>query len=300
MTPTEQHHQGFVEWLDAHRRLLVITGAGCSTASGIPDYRDRNGDWKHKRPVSYGDFVGSAAVRQRYWARSLVGFARVAAAEPNVAHRALARLEAMGRVERVVTQNVDGLHQRAGSRAVIDLHGRLDAVGCLDCGQRVARADVQTLLVAWNPRFAAVAAMAAAGAAPDGDAVLEGPFDDLAVPDCPACGGVLKPAVVFFGESVPKPVVADAYSALQRADAVLVVGSSLMVYSSFRFCTAAAQAGKPLALLNLGRTRADDIASARFALECGAALSAAVEELRYPGTFQATVPRGGSYQPGSP
>lgn len=283
------------DFVEAHRRLFVITGAGCSTSSGIPDYRDENGDWKHKRPVAYADFVGSEAVRRRYWARSLVGFHRVHHAEPNDAHRSLARLEDLGRVEQVVTQNVDGLHQRAGSRSVIDLHGRLDTVHCLECANEVSRLDVQRLLLAWNPRFAS----ATAAHAPDGDAILDGHFDDVLVPDCPRCGGVLKPNVVFFGETVPKGRVADAFAALGRADAVLVVGSSLMVYSGFRFCAAAGAAGKPIALLNRGRTRADDIASLKLAAECGAALRSVLDRVDYSSTFQATVPAGALYQPGS-
>lgn len=284
------------QFILGHPRLLVLTGAGCSTPSGIPDYRDRNGEWKHRRPVAFADFVGSEAVRRRYWARSLVGFERIRGASPNDAHRALARLEAAGRIECLITQNVDGLHQRAGSRAVIDLHGRLDTVTCLDCGAEVSRADFQTLLLAWNPRFAAISAFQA----PDGDAMLEGPFDDVAVPDCPRCGRLLKPSVVFFGESVPKHRVADAFAALERADALLVVGSSVMVYSGFRFCLAAAAAKKPIALLNLGRTRADEIASLKVELDCAAALSGIVSvPAAYPSTFQATLPAGGLYQPGS-
>lgn len=252
----------------AHPRVLVLTGAGCSTASGIPDYRDESGEWKHRRPVAYADFVGSGAVRRRYWARSVVGWARVSQARPNAAHRALKALEDRGLVESLVTQNVDGLHQRAGSRRVIDLHGRLDVVSCLSCKAQIARADLQTLLIAWNPRLARVAS----AAAPDGDAPVEGPFDDVRVPDCPQCGGVLKPDVVFFGESVPKPRVESAMAALHRAAALLVVGSSLMAYSSYRFCVAAAAKGIPAAIVNRGRTRADHLVSLKIEADCGACL----------------------------
>ncbi len=256
-------------------RLFVLTGAGCSTASGIPDYRDESGAWKHKPPVQFGDFIASAATRQRYWARSLVGWTRVAGARPTGAHIALASLERMGAVSTLVTQNVDGLHQRAGSRAVIDLHGRLDTVRCLSCGHCISREALQTELIARNPRWAG----ATATEAPDGDARLDGPFDDFDVPACARCGGVLKPDVVFFGENVPKARVAACYAALAAADGVLVVGSSLMVFSGFRFCLAAAELGKPLALVNRGKTRADGLAHLKVEGECGDVLHDLVSRL---------------------
>ena len=246
-------------------RLFVLTGAGCSTASGIPDYRDEKGEWKNRPPVQFQDFVGSHATRQRYWARSLVGWARISAARPTTAHSALAALEETGAVAALVTQNVDGLHQKAGSRAVIDLHGRLDTVRCLDCGATVSRAAVQSELVGRNPRWARVDAPDL----PDGDVQLGGPFDDVVVPSCVACGGVLKPDVVFFGENVPKARVADCYAALQEADGLLVVGSSLMVFSGYRFCLAAAEMGKKVALVNRGKTRADDLAHVKVEGDCG-------------------------------
>ncbi len=246
-------------------RLFVLTGAGCSTASGIPDYRDEKGAWKHKPPVQFQDFVGSEAARQRYWARSLVGWARVSAASPTGAHTALFALERTGAVASLVTQNVDGLHQKAGSRGVIDLHGRLDTVRCLECGATVSRAAIQAELVTRNPRWARMNAVDA----PDGDAQLEGPFDDVVIPVCRACGGMLKPDVVFFGENVPKTRVADCYAALNDADGVLVVGSSLMVFSGYRFCLAAAEMGKKVALVNRGKTRADDLAHLKVEGDCG-------------------------------
>jgi len=246
-------------------RLFVLTGAGCSTASGIPDYRDEKGEWKNRPPVQFQDFVGSLAARQRYWARSLVGWARVSAARPTAAHTALAALERGGAVSALVTQNVDGLHQKAGSESVIDLHGRLDTVRCLECGATVSRALVQTELVTRNPRFARMDAVDA----PDGDARLEGPFDDVEIPVCRPCGGMLKPDVVFFGENVPKARVAECYQALDGSDGVLVVGSSLMVFSGYRFCLAAAQMGKRVALVNRGKTRADEIAHVKVEGDCG-------------------------------
>ena len=259
-----------VEFVSAHRRMFVLTGAGCSTESGIPDYRDERGDWKRLPPVTYQAFMGEPATRRRYWARSLVGWPRIAAARPNDAHRALAALERQGRCELVLTQNVDGLHQRAGQAAVIDLHGRLDAVRCMGCGDAGARADLQRALAAANPDWADMSA----ASAPDGDADLEGAdFDGFRVPDCGRCGGVLKPDVVFYGENVPRERVASAMGHLENADALLVVGSSLMVYSGLRFVQAAVRMGKPVGAVNLGRTRADDLLHFRTVAPCSAALA---------------------------
>lgn len=257
----------------AHPRLLVLTGAGCSTDSGIPDYRDADGAWKHSRPVMYQDFVGREATRRRYWARSLVGWERIAAAEPNGAHRALARLEGAGIVHHLVTQNVDGLHHRAGSRRVIDLHGRLDVVHCLGCGTSTSRAAFQAEIAARNPDF--VGRLGSATTRPDGD-VDPGAidYDAFDVPACSECGGVLKPGVVFFGEGVPPARVEAAFARLAEADALLVVGSSLMVYSGYRFVQAAGRAGQPLAVVNLGRTRADADVTLKIALPCTAVLDA--------------------------
>ena len=257
------------DFIAAHRRLFVLTGAGCSTGSGIPDYRDEQGAWKRTPPVTYQAFVGDRITRRRYWARSLVGWPRIAQAQPNAAHRALAALEAQGRCSKLLTQNVDGLHQAAGSRAVIDLHGRLDAVVCLGCGASSSRADVQRRLAEANPAWAGLAA----GAAPDGDADLEDrDFATFQVPACDACGGMLKPDVVFFGENVPRTRVDAAMARLAQADGMLVVGSSLMVYSGLRFVHAAVRAQIPVAAVNLGRTRADDLLRFRMAAPCGDAL----------------------------
>jgi NAD-dependent SIR2 family protein deacetylase len=256
-------------FLARHPRLTVLTGAGCSVPSGIPEYRDARGEWKHAKPMTFADFTGSPAARRRYWAGSLRGWPRARDARANPAHLALARLERAGRVVRLVTQNVDGLHQRAGSRRVVDLHGRLDLVECLGCGAVVHREDVQALLLAWNPRMAE----GAAAARPDGDTLVAGSLDDFLVPDCPACGGVLKPKVVFFGESVPKARVDDGFSALEHSDALLVVGSSLMVYSGYRFVRAARALGRPVAVVNLGRTRADAECSLKLERDCAALLA---------------------------
>jgi NAD-dependent SIR2 family protein deacetylase len=257
------------DFLDRHRRLFVLTGAGCSTASGIPDYRDLEGGWKRPPPVTYQAFIGDAATRRRYWARSLVGWRRFGRAQPNGTHAALARLEAGGRVEVLLTQNVDGLHQAAGSRGVIDLHGRLDEVRCLGCERRTARAQFQRELETRNPDWAALDA----ADAPDGDADLDGlDFAAFEVPACADCGGLLKPDVVFFGENVPRERVERAQAHLAAADAMLVVGSSLMVFSGYRFAREAARLGKPIAAVNLGRTRADDLLTLKIEADCAAAL----------------------------
>lgn len=249
------------DFIAAHPRLFVLTGAGVSTDSGIPDYRDNQGGWKRPQPVTYQAFMGDEATRRRYWARSLVGWRRFSRAHPNAAHLALSRMEAAGQVEVLLTQNVDGLHQAAGSHHVIDLHGRLDRVRCMAHGHLVQRSAFQAVLEARNPEWA----LLDAGDAPDGDADLEGQdFSRFDVPACPLCGGLMKPDVVFFGEGVPRERVLAATHGLEQADAVLVAGSSLMVFSGFRFVNAAAKAGKPIAAVNMGRTRADDLFSLKI------------------------------------
>jgi NAD-dependent SIR2 family protein deacetylase len=264
------------QFIRAHPRLFVLTGAGCSTDSGIPDYRDREGEWKRPPPVNFTAFIHEPATRQRYWARSLIGWRRIGSAQPNATHHALARLEQRGQIELLVTQNVDRLHQRAGSERVVDLHGRLDEVRCMDCHWRLAREDFQYLLSERNPGWLHLAATAA----PDGDADLEHrDFARFDIPPCPSCGGIVKPDVVFFGENVPRERVDEATRAWQAADAVLVVGSSLMVYSGYRFVNAAARAGKPVAALTLGRTRADPLLTLKIDASCSEALAF----LRHPG-----------------
>jgi NAD-dependent SIR2 family protein deacetylase len=258
------------DFVDQHRRLFILTGAGCSTRSGIPDYRDADGEWKRARPVTYHAFMGEEATRRRYWARSMIGWRRFHQARPNGAHRALARLEAMGKSEILLTQNVDRLHQAAGSREVIDLHGRLDLVRCMDCERRTPRHDMQDDLSRLNADWLSLDALAA----PDGDADLDSAdFDAFTVPSCERCGGVLKPDVVFFGENVPRERVEAAKARLNQADAMLIVGSSLMVYSGFRFVEMAAAAGKPVAAVNLGRTRADGVLALKVEESCEAALA---------------------------
>lgn len=257
------------DFIERHDRIFVLTGAGCSTGSGIPDYRDADGQWKRAQPVTYQAFMGEPATRRRYWARSLMGWPRFLAAQPNGVHRALAALEARGQLSLLLTQNVDRLHQAAGSREVVDLHGRLDVVRCMDCERRLPRTEFQDDLIARNPGWLELDA----GIAPDGDADLEADFDAFDIPACAHCGGVLKPDVVYFGENVPRERVQAAQHALAHSDALLVVGSSLMVYSGFRFAQWAAKAGLPIAALNHGRTRADDLLALKVEHDCADALS---------------------------
>jgi NAD-dependent SIR2 family protein deacetylase len=290
-------------WIAGRRRVFVLTGAGCSTASGIPDYRDENGDWKRRPPVMILPFRTQEAVYRRYWARAYAGWPRFTAAVPSVAHHALAAWESSGTLACLVTQNVDGLHQRAGSRAVIDLHGRLDEVVCLGCGGRRSRESVQKTMAASNPAWSGclgsqarqedgrdsispplplpllpfVTRAGPVAPAPDGDADVEGPMiESFVPPGCDRCGGLLKPDVVFFGENVPARRVEDARHALSRADAVLVAGSSLMVYSGFRFVRFAHDLGLPIAIVNRGRTRGDDCAELKVCEDVGAVLSHAI------------------------
>ncbi len=262
-------------FIQRYPRLLVLTGAGISTDSGIPDYRDRNGEWKRKQPVQHAEFMHSASTRQRYWGRSLIGWPLMRNARPNPSHYALATLEEQGQIELLVTQNVDRLHQQAGSRAVIDLHGRSDRVICMSCDFATDREHQHRHCAELNPDFIRFSA----DVAPDGDADLEVDFSTFQVPDCPQCGGILKPDVVFFGDNVPKPRVEQALAALQRADALLVIGSSLMVYSGFRFCRRAQEWGKPIAALTLGRTRADELLSLKIDAPIAPQLATLLEEV---------------------
>ena len=255
----------------------MLTGAGVSAPSGIPDYRDADGRWKGAAPIQHARFMTAAAARQRYWARSLAGWPRFTRSSPNAAHHALAALEALGRIHQLVTQNVDGLHQAAGSRRVIDLHGRLDRVDCQACGWREARAAFQERLLALNP---GLDEDAPGIPRPDGDIHLDdGRVHRFRVPDCPACGGIVKPAVVFFGGTVPRPRVERAMAALGAADALLAVGTSLMVYSGYRFVRRARELGLPAAAVNLGTTRADPELDLKVTAPCDRILPALAARL---------------------
>ncbi len=251
---------------------FVLTGAGVSTDSGIPDYRDDEGEWKARAPVQYRDFVSSDAARRRYWARSMLGFPFMARAQPNAAHHALSELEARGQLSLLVTQNVDGLHRRAGSNNVVDLHGRLDQVRCLGCGALTERAALQSELEARNPEFARTTGSITIK--PDGDAELSDvAYERFDVVPCAVCGGMLKPHVVFFGENVPAERVTRSMASLERSRLLLIVGSSLMVFSGFRFARAAARFGVPIAIINRGVTRADELSTLKMRGNVGEVLS---------------------------
>ncbi len=272
----ESDAQKLRSFLERHGPVALLGGAGVSTASGIPDYRDRQGNWKNAQPVQYSDFIGRASTRRRYWARSYAGWKRIATAAPNAAHKALASLERRGHIDTLITQNVDCLHQRAGSERVVDLHGRLDRVVCLDCTTPLPRDRWQRELAAANPGWQASVDYYK----PDGDAQLsQADIDRFAVPGCPDCGGTMKPDVVFFGENVPKERVRIAMDSVERTQALVVVGSSLMVFSGFRFARRAKELGKPICILNNGKTRADDLATLKIESDCGSVLSALDGEL---------------------
>lgn len=249
---------------------MVLTGAGCSTESGIPDYRSPGGSWSRHRPVQYGEFVRQPDRRVRYWARSFVGWRRFASAEPNGTHRWIAALERRGRVLGLVTQNVDELHSRAGSERVIELHGSNHRVVCLECLRTWPREEHQSRLAELNPEWDE----ASTSIAPDGDAPLdENRERAFVIADCAFCGGLAKPDVVFFGESVPRERVAAAMSWVDQADLVLVVGSSLQVWSGFRFVRSACQKGIPVAAVNIGPTRADEMLAVKVEGRCSEVLA---------------------------
>lgn len=242
--------------------VVVLTGAGCSTASGIPDYRGPNGAFtRGHQPMTYQQFLRDPLGRRRYWARSHVGWPRFSRAQPNAAHLALAQFEAAGLVSGVITQNVDGLHQAAGSQKVIDLHGRLDAVACLSCGAREDRDNVYQRMADVNPHLD----IASESINPDGDVEIdEAVLDGFVLIGCRECGGDLKPDVVYFGESVPPDRVEQAYAWLENAESLLVAGSSLTVYSGRRFLIAAHKRGIPIAIVNSGSTKSEELATIRI------------------------------------
>ena len=259
------------------RTAVALTGAGCSTESGIPDYRGAGTRARARNPIQYRAFVSDPAARRRYWARSAVGWARFRRAMPNAAHQALAALQREGALSGIITQNVDGLHQAAGSREVIELHGSLAEVRCLDCHAREGRDALQRRLLALNPNLDA----RCAPMAPDGDADLDLPPEaSFNIPACLVCGGLLKPDVVFFGEGVPAERVQHARARLHAAGALLVVGSSLAVSSGFRFVRWAHAADKPIAIVNLEPTRGDPLATERLRGRAGAVLSQLATALR--------------------
>ncbi|MFM6980969.1 MAG: NAD-dependent protein deacetylase [Micrococcales bacterium] len=250
----------------AAKRIVVLTGAGISTDSGIPDYRGAGRTARH--PMTFDVFMGSFAAQQRYWARSFVGWSRIAMAQPNAGHFALAQAEANGQIAGIITQNVDGLHQAAGSKRVIDLHGRLDRVKCMVCHAVHARAAVEDQMREANP---GVGHDPNVEFTPDGDAEIE-VTANFKIPVCSKCSGTLKPDVVFFGESVEANLVEQAFALLDSNDALLVAGSSLTVNSGLRFVRRAAKAAKPIAIVNLGPTKGDELAMAKIEANTSIAL----------------------------
>jgi len=277
--PAPDHWIEALATLMRGRRTLVLSGAGISTESGIPDYRGPDGMLRSRQPMQYREFVGSEEARRRYWSRSAIGWSRLAQARPNAGHQALARLEAAGAVIGIITQNVDELHQAAGSQRVLELHGTLAAVRCLACGRAETRAHFRDRLLGENPGWSP-ARDAAAPTAPDGDAELAAGEAALrSIPACIHCGGVMKPDVVFFGENVPARRAQEAWSMLSDAEALLVVGSSLAVFSAFRFVERAARDGKPVAIVNQGLTRGDDLAAVRIEGRLGEVLPRLADSL---------------------
>lgn len=272
----DQDDIAFTQFVDKYPNLFVLTGAGCSTASGLGDYRDKQGQWKRRQPITGQVFINDEAARKRYWARSSVGWPSFSRAEPGKAHLSLRTMQQAGSVKQLVTQNVDQLHQKAGHEKVIDLHGVLATVSCIQCFHTISRDDFQLQLLDTNPWLNSLTA----AHAPDGDADLElFNLNSMHVPPCNCCGNLLKPDVVFFGENVPRETVQFAMQALTDADALLVVGSSLMVYSGFRFCRDAQKRGQPIAIVNNGVTRADDMAALKVQGDCGARMQSLVSSL---------------------
>ena len=259
------------------RRVAVLTGAGMSTDSGIPDYRGP--DSPPSNPMTIRQFTSDPVFRQRYWARNHVGWRHMDDTLPNAGHRALAALERAGVVSGVITQNVDLLHTKAGSRNVVNLHGTYAEVICLDCGHTMTRAALAELLEAANPGFAERAEkVGGIAVAPDADAVV-GDTSSFTIIDCPGCGGMLKPNIVYFGESVPKDRVAQAFGVVDEADVLLVAGSSLTVFSGFRFVRHAVARAMPVAIVNRGRTRGDDLATVKIDAGCSPMLALLADEL---------------------
>ena len=301
MTTSDKQNEGsdngpsassLIDFIEENAPVFVLTGAGISTASGLGAYRDDNGDWIRQSPITGQDFKSKLASRQRYWARSYVGWPSVADALPNVSHNALVTLQEQGLLSTLVTQNVDGLHTLAGINDVTDLHGNLHTVKCLSCGQHIARHEFQDTLEIANP----VLKMFAGKNTADGDSNVQwqpqgqsnAPYQEnfpadaaqitdelianLILPDCDKCGGMLKPDVVFFGENVDRGIVEATYAALQQSGSTLIIGSSLMIYSGFRFARRTSELGLPLAILNKGKTRADEIATLKVASDCSIVL----------------------------
>ncbi len=263
------------QFIDSYQKLTILTGAGVSAASGIPTYRDDDGNWLASDPITHQDFLSKEVKRKRYWMRSLVGWPFMRDALPNIAHDALTNLEEKKKVSLLITQNVDQLHQRAGSSSVLDLHGRIDHVICIQCKSLVGRQKIQDWLHSKNPSIT----LGQIETRPDGDASLDPNFDyaNFKIPSCRKCGGILKPDVVFFGGTIPKDRYKYGREAILASDALLVIGSSLHVYSGYSFCRFANDNQKPIMLVNSGATRADHMAEFRCEGDCQRLLASYTE-----------------------
>jgi NAD-dependent SIR2 family protein deacetylase len=276
------------DFLEQHAPVLALTGAGISTASGIPSYRDQFGEWQRSDPIQHNDFITLHTSRQLYWSRSMAGWHYVRDARPNLAHYAMRALEEAGYISLIVTQNVDRLHQRAGSMNTIDLHGRLDRVMCLSCGDPEEREQLQARLEKLNPHIAARKGQAR----PDGDAEIEEELvDSMQVPQCRQCAGKLMPDVVFYGGAVPRHRVNRVSRALEQANGLLIVGSSLQAFSGYRFCKQAREWGRPIAAVNRGATRADPLLNLKLNQDCVEVFRELNDQMDLP------IPRVGRNQP---
>jgi NAD-dependent SIR2 family protein deacetylase len=273
-----QHEiNALAQFLVDHPRLMVLTGAGISSCSGIPTYRDEYGKWLSRSPIQSQDFHSDEQTRRRYWSRSWYGWPVIRDAQPNGAHLALAQLEKNGHVEQLVTQNVDRLHQKAGSRQVVDLHGRVDRVRCMGCAAEDSRESVQQAMASGNHW----PSKESHRVRPDGDMEVGHLGQDMVLPHCQSCGGDIMPDVTFFGGSVPRERVSKCLDALRRADGLLAIGTSFTVYSGYRFCRKASQWGKPIAIINPGLTRADELSQLHLQTKADPLLRLTAEHLGY-------------------
>ena len=262
----------------AHPSIFCLTGAGCSLASGIPTYRRTNGDWQGRQPINHADFLSKFSTRQRYWARSFLGWPTMTQAEPNPAHSAITWLHHRKHLSMILTQNVDNLHEKSGLTRVQHLHGDLSFVSCMDCGKRISRDDLQNELSALNPNLSIQPQPYRPR--PDGDTEVPEAFvRAFQIPSCQSCGGDLKPEVVFFGDRVPPDIVSNAFEALEAADALLVIGSSLKIFSGYRFCRQAHERDQPIMIINPGWTRGDPQASLKIEESAEVFLPRLVERL---------------------
>ncbi|EZA53754.1 NAD-dependent protein deacylase Sirt4 isoform X3 [Ooceraea biroi] len=263
------------EFIDGHNRLCILTGAGISTESGIPDYRSAEVGLyarSNHEPILYKEFCNSEAARRRYWARNYVGWPRFSSIKPNITHKMLKDLECIRKVECIVTQNVDNLHSKAGSKKVIELHGTAFRVMCLNCDYKLCRYELQEIFRILNPSMTATTQMIR----PDGDVELtQAQVEDFNIPDCDKCGGILKPDIVFFGDNVRRDIVQNVKANVENSDALLILGTTLTTFSAYRIVLQAVDIKKSIAIVNIGKTRADKLAHLRVEGRCGDILTKA-------------------------